>query len=80
MQSPVCIPEPAQVASECIVHQHSWLHREQCNHLCEYQSLLRCSKWISGLARAFLGGQAAHPEDQNEEENEEKLKNESTGK
>ena len=32
----------------------------------------------SGVARAFTGGRAAHPEDQNEEENEENLrKNES---
>ena len=28
----------------------------------------------SGVARAFPGGRAAHPEDQNEEENEEKLR------
>ena len=28
----------------------------------------------SGLARAFLGGRVAHPEGQNEEENEEKLR------
>ena len=30
--------------------------------------------FTSGVARAFPGGQAAHPEDQNEEENEEKLR------
>ena len=29
---------------------------------------------ISGVARAFPGGRAAHPEDQNEEENEENLR------
>ena len=38
----------------------------------------------SGVARAFPGGQAAHPEDQNEEENEERLirgkRREHTGK
>ena len=28
----------------------------------------------SGVARAFLGGRVAHPEDQNEEENSEKLR------
>ena len=33
----------------------------------------------SGVVRAFQGGRAAHPEDQNEEENEENLrKNETT--
>ena len=29
---------------------------------------------VSGVARAFPGGRAAHPEDQNEEENEENLR------
>ena len=34
-----------------------------------------CSYHVdSGIARAFLGGRAAHPEDQNEEENEENLR------
>ena len=28
----------------------------------------------SGVARAFPGGRAAHPEDQNEEENKENLR------
>ena len=29
---------------------------------------------VSGVARAFRGGRVAHPEDQNEEENEENLR------
>ena len=32
------------------------------------------SPLISGVARAFPGGRLAHPEDQIEEENEEKLR------
>ena len=32
------------------------------------------SAMLSGVARAFSGGRAAHPEDQNEEENEENLR------
>ena len=30
--------------------------------------------FVSGVARAFPGGRSAHPEDQNEEENEERLR------
>ena len=37
-------------------------------------SPLRFSVRLSGVARAFPDGQAAHPEDQNEEENEENLR------
>ena len=36
---------------------HSWLHRHQCNHLCEFQSLSRCSRWMY-CTPAFLTPQS----------------------
>ena len=38
-----------------------------------YIACMMCNV-CSGVARAFPGGQAGHPEDQNEEENEEYLR------
>ena len=38
------------------------------------QNVTYCSKRYSSVARAFPGGRVAHPEGQNEEENEETLR------
>ena len=42
------------VAGECIVHQWSWLHREWCNHLCEYtRAFLRIAGECFVLQRSW---------------------------
>ena len=59
------------------VHQHTCQRSLFCDfrmlagmhHPVELHLTLRMDVTSSGVARAFPGGQAAHPEDQNEEEN-----------
>ena len=55
-----------------------WLKDNEIRDLCVFATInatfIPARRLLSGVARAFPGGRAAHPEDQIEEENEEKIK------